>query len=205
MEDPRCSPASSRPRHRPHLQPLGTGQDMRLVIATPWADTQAIPIGASIACSGCCLTAVEVGPGLVRGRRVGRDAVQDQARHMARRQPHQPRTAAAGRRRAGRAYRRRPRRRAWARSCRLTPENGSHALAVPRAGRAGAVHRAEGQRRGGRRVADRQRGPGRHVRRQHHPAHLRRDDARRLAGGRSRCNIEIDTLARYVARLSEYR
>jgi len=46
--------------------PLDTGQDMRLVIATPaghaaWADTAAIPIGASISCSGCCLTAVEVG------------------------------------------------------------------------------------------------------------------------------------------------
>ncbi len=49
------------------LVPLGAGQDMRLVIATPaaeptWADTAAIPVGASIACSGCCLTAVAVGP-----------------------------------------------------------------------------------------------------------------------------------------------
>jgi riboflavin synthase len=41
--------------------PLGEGTDMRLVIATPWPDTRSIPIGASIACSGCCLTAVEVG------------------------------------------------------------------------------------------------------------------------------------------------
>ena len=41
---------------------LGEGRDMRLVIAAPWPDTAAIPIGASIACSGCCLTAVEVGP-----------------------------------------------------------------------------------------------------------------------------------------------
>ncbi len=49
------------------LVPLGAGQDMRLVIETPttepaWTDTAAIPIGASIACSGCCLTAVAVGP-----------------------------------------------------------------------------------------------------------------------------------------------
>ena len=43
------------------LIPLGGGSDMRLVIATPWTDAAAIPIGASIACSGCCLTAVEVG------------------------------------------------------------------------------------------------------------------------------------------------
>lgn len=46
--------------------PIGASQDMRLVIATPadhaeWANTAAIPLGASISCSGCCLTAVEVG------------------------------------------------------------------------------------------------------------------------------------------------
>jgi riboflavin synthase len=49
------------------ITPIGAGQDMRLVIATPvaeaaWADTPKIPLGASISCSGCCLTAVEVGP-----------------------------------------------------------------------------------------------------------------------------------------------
>jgi riboflavin synthase len=42
------------------IQPIGDGKDMRLVIAAPWPDTATIPIGASIACSGCCLTAVEV-------------------------------------------------------------------------------------------------------------------------------------------------
>ncbi len=41
---------------------LGGGHDMRLVIAAPWPDTDAIAIGASIACAGCCLTAVDVGP-----------------------------------------------------------------------------------------------------------------------------------------------
>ncbi len=44
------------------LQPLGAGHDMRLEIRSPWADTAAMPLGASIACSGCCLTAVAVGP-----------------------------------------------------------------------------------------------------------------------------------------------
>jgi riboflavin synthase len=44
------------------LVPLGEGRDMRLVIATPWPDAGSIPLGASIACAGCCLTAVEVGP-----------------------------------------------------------------------------------------------------------------------------------------------
>ncbi len=43
------------------VSPLAGAADMRLVIATPWADTAAIPIGASIACSGCCLTAIELG------------------------------------------------------------------------------------------------------------------------------------------------
>lgn len=43
------------------ITPLGGSADMRLVIAAPWPDTGSIAIGASIACSGCCLTAVEVG------------------------------------------------------------------------------------------------------------------------------------------------
>jgi riboflavin synthase len=43
------------------IEPIGGGKDMRLVIAAPWPDTASIAIGASIACSGCCLTAVEVG------------------------------------------------------------------------------------------------------------------------------------------------
>jgi riboflavin synthase len=34
---------------------------MRMTIAAPWPDTATIPIGASIGCSGCCLTSVEVG------------------------------------------------------------------------------------------------------------------------------------------------
>jgi riboflavin synthase len=44
------------------ITPMGAGSDMRLVIAAPWPDTAGIPLGASIACSGCCLTAVALGP-----------------------------------------------------------------------------------------------------------------------------------------------
>jgi riboflavin synthase len=44
------------------VDPAGAGRDMRLVIGTPWPDTENIPVGASISCSGCCLTAIEVGP-----------------------------------------------------------------------------------------------------------------------------------------------
>jgi riboflavin synthase len=36
--------------------------DTRLVLETAW-DTAGIAIGASVACSGCCLTVVEKGPG----------------------------------------------------------------------------------------------------------------------------------------------
>jgi riboflavin synthase len=43
------------------ITPMGDGHDMRLVIHAPWPDTASIAIGASISCSGCCLTAVEVG------------------------------------------------------------------------------------------------------------------------------------------------
>ncbi len=44
------------------ITPSGGGRDMRLVITAPWPDTASIALGASIACSGCCLTAVELGP-----------------------------------------------------------------------------------------------------------------------------------------------
>ena len=43
------------------IDPIGAGKDMRLVIGTTWPDTASIAIGASISCSGCCLTAVELG------------------------------------------------------------------------------------------------------------------------------------------------
>jgi riboflavin synthase len=41
------------------VEPLGAGRDMRLVIEGRWPEPPVI--GASIACSGCCLTAVAVG------------------------------------------------------------------------------------------------------------------------------------------------
>jgi riboflavin synthase len=46
------------------IDPLGEGHDMRLIIETPTAFLADPPValGASIACSGCCLTAVEFGP-----------------------------------------------------------------------------------------------------------------------------------------------
>jgi riboflavin synthase len=44
------------------IAPLGGSADMRLTITAPWPDTATIAMGASIGCSGCCLTAVEIGP-----------------------------------------------------------------------------------------------------------------------------------------------
>ena len=44
------------------IRPIGGGSDLRMVIGTPWQDTASIALGGSIACSGCCLTAVSLGP-----------------------------------------------------------------------------------------------------------------------------------------------
>jgi riboflavin synthase len=45
------------------IDPIGKGRDMRLVIETPptFLTEPPVALGASIACSGCCLTAVEFG------------------------------------------------------------------------------------------------------------------------------------------------
>src|SRR3984893_9549017 len=43
------------------IAPIGAERDMRLVIGHPWQGGTPVALGASIACSGCCLTAVEFG------------------------------------------------------------------------------------------------------------------------------------------------
>jgi len=47
------------------VTPIGDGRDARFIIEVPrdgeWADLGALKLGASIACSGCCLTVVERG------------------------------------------------------------------------------------------------------------------------------------------------
>jgi riboflavin synthase len=47
------------------ITPIGAGRDMRLVIDTPpeFLTEPPVALGASIACSGCCLTVVEFGLG----------------------------------------------------------------------------------------------------------------------------------------------
>jgi riboflavin synthase len=44
------------------IEPAGAGTDMRLAIATAW-ETADLAIGASVSCSGCCLTVVAVAEG----------------------------------------------------------------------------------------------------------------------------------------------
>lgn len=47
------------------IAPLGEGRDMRITIGTPpsfLSESGRAGVGASVACSGCCLTAVELGP-----------------------------------------------------------------------------------------------------------------------------------------------
>lgn len=43
------------------VRPLKSGADMRLVLGTAWAELPGLAIGASVSCSGCCLTVVEKG------------------------------------------------------------------------------------------------------------------------------------------------
>jgi riboflavin synthase len=43
------------------LTQLAEGADMRIVVATPWQDAAEIPLGASIANSGVCLTVIDRG------------------------------------------------------------------------------------------------------------------------------------------------
>jgi len=47
------------------VTPIGDGRDARFIIEVPrggeWAEIGAVKLGASIACSGCCLTVVERG------------------------------------------------------------------------------------------------------------------------------------------------
>jgi riboflavin synthase len=44
------------------IEPAGAGTDMRLAITTAW-DTADLAIGASVSCAGCCLTVVALAPG----------------------------------------------------------------------------------------------------------------------------------------------
>ena len=138
------------------IQPLGEGSDMRLVIGTSPAflgEPAPAVIGASIACSGCCLTAVQLGGDCF--------AVDASAETLSK--------TTLGRLVAGsRINLERPLRMGdelgghlvsghvdgVAEVLSAVPENGSHPLALPAAARPRTLRRREGLRRHRRRLAD---------------------------------------------------
>ena len=142
---------------------------------------------------------------LVRGRRFGRNRLEDRRGSVARGRAAQPRALAAPRRRARRPYRHRPCRCGRDGGRRL-PEGDSTriGISVPRA--LGADDRRQGLDRARRRVADRQRGPRRRGRHdpflgQHHPAHRAAHHASAILPPGRQLNVEIDVLARYIDRM----
>ncbi len=163
------------------VEPIAAGRDMRLVIEQAWAEPPAI--GASIACSGCCLTAVALGPDWFAV-----DASAETLAHTvlgswrpARRSTWSARCAWAT---SWAATSSPATSTAWARCVARTPENGStrFRIRVPAAlarfiaakgsvavnGISLTVNEVDGGR----------------VRRQHHPAHARPHRSRRAAAGR---------------------
>ena len=188
------------------VTPIGGGRDMRLVIAPRrWADTARSPLGASIACSGCCLTVVERGADWFAVDASAETLAQDHARRAgasARGSTSSARCGSATNSAAisspamsmasARCCRRRPRmaRCAGASACRRrsrasSPPKGSVAVD----GVSLTVNEVEGAT----------------LRRQHHPAHRRRHHLRPAAARRRGQSSKSTLLARYVARLQETR
>ena len=99
-----------RHRRRADRSPAEARGDLRLRISCGY-DMDGVALGASIACSGVCLTVVDKGAGLVRGRRLGRNPRPHRARPVGGRRAAQSRTRAEDRRRARRPHRHRPCRR----------------------------------------------------------------------------------------------
>jgi riboflavin synthase len=170
-------------------------------------DPAKIAMGASIACSGVCLTVVDKGG--VAGE--AWFAVDVSGETVSRTAPAQWQ--------AGRPINLEP-------ALKLGDELGGHIVTghvdavgevvgiCPKAPRTGSasphqgtrtVHRAQGLDHGGRRIADRQRSdrPARWhgaLRAEHHPPHRRGHHARPPCPG-DKVNLEIDVLARYLKRM----
>ena len=187
------------------------GGDLHAVIACPF-DPAGIAMGASIACSGTCLTVVDKAG--VNGN--AWFAVDISGETVSRTVP--------GRWNEGRQLNLEP-------ALKLGDELGGHIVTghvdgvgtvgrrvsrrrIPahrhfRAARARTLPRRQGLDHRGRRLADRERhrGPGRRsvpLRAEHHSAYGRSDDARRAAPGDG-VNLEIDVLARYLQRMQSLR
>ena len=179
----------------------------RITIACDYPRAELIE-GASIACSGVCMTVV--GAGEEDGRAwFAVDAAAETLRS--------PRSAAGGTARSVNLER----------PLKIGDELGGHlvaghvdglasvrrargpdrhgALRAARAGRTCALHRAQGLGRARRRLAHGQCGGGRHVFGADHPAHAAGDDASARCRQGDDVNLEVDMMARYAARLMETR
>jgi riboflavin synthase len=132
--------------------------ELRLSIRCGY-DMSTVDLGASIACSGVCLTVVDKGDDWCAVDLSTETLVADRQRPVARGRQAQPRALAAGRRRARRSFRHRPHR-LRRRGHRFSPRRGVDPNRSCRAGRAGAAGRGKGVGRARRSVADRQRRGG---------------------------------------------
>ena len=170
-----------------------------------------IAIGASIACDGICLTVVDRGPA---GDGAWFD-VDISAETVARTNVRRNRGAWAEGRRVNleRALRLGDELGGHivsghvdglAEIVALAPRGRQHPLQLPRPGPARPLHGAQGVGRAQRHLAHGERGRGRDLRRQHHPAHRSPSPPGARPRRATSSNLEIDTLARYVARLAEY-
>ena len=185
------------------VTPGGQAGDRRFVVRTKH-DMAPIPIGASIACSGCCLTVVEKGAGLVRRRGLGRDARQDPSRRLASRASGSTSNGRSSSATSWAAISSTAMSTASGEIVSMTPEGGSVRFVFEAPADLAPLHRRQGLDRGRRHLADGQRG-----RRTIASAStsFRTPQAVTTLGQPSpgqRVNLEIDMLARYVARLLEH-
>ena len=163
--------------HVKAVSPLGEGRDMRLTIGVPAAFIAGTALGASIACSGCCLTATDLGPDWfaveVSAETLDHTAIGQWAlgTHINLERSLRMGDELGGHLVSGHVD-------AVGRIAALTPENGSLRLTIEVPPPLHRFIAEKGSVAVGRRIADRERNGRLALRRQHHPAHRRAHHAR---------------------------
>ena len=155
---PECSPASSptSATSAPSRRGGAEGDIGSTIARTKHDMAPGSPIGASIACSGCCLTVVEKGR-TGSPSRLGRDAAQDQSRRLASRASASISNCRCSSATSWAATSSPAMSTASARSLSMTPEGGSVRF-VFEARPTRPLHRVQGLDRGGWHLAHRERG-----------------------------------------------
>ncbi len=197
-----CSPASSPTSASSSSATAGAS---RIRCSYPAAS---IAVGASIACDGACLTATAVKPSGqgstftvdVSNETLSKTTLGGLAAWPA----HQPGAGAEGRRRAGRAYRLRPRRRRRPHP-RHPPRWRQPTLHHRGAGGARPLHRAQGLGGAGRHLAHRQRGRRKPAWACNIIPHTLTHTTLSAKKPGDALNLEVDVFARYVVRAMELR